>query len=61
MLELAKITDPTKPDESLRDVTIVVTHIKPGNNASRVINELQKDNKHHFRFLIPQQGKLLVV
>lgn len=58
--QLAKMVDSKKPMQSLQKVTIIVTHIKPENNTEdTIIKELNRDNKYHFKLLIPQQGELL--
>lgn len=61
LTNLAKIVNPAHPQESLKSVTIIVTHTKPENNEKEIIQELNKDNNYHFNFFIPEQGKLIKI
>jgi 3',5'-cyclic-nucleotide phosphodiesterase len=61
---LAGIVDPAKPAEALRDLTVVVTHIKPATKPGapvreRIMAELKDQNDLGVRFVLPEQGKRL--
>ncbi len=59
MKELFKLSQLTGKS-TLRDVSFIVTHIKPsGNNEQKIRVELERENTLHLKLIYPQQGKLL--
>jgi len=46
--------------KNLKDVTLVITHIKPSERGEQLIKqELQDENKQGLKFIFPRQGQLL--
>jgi 3',5'-cyclic-nucleotide phosphodiesterase len=61
---LARMVDPVKPQDALKGLTVVVTHIKPVLKPGppvreRILQELQAQNDLGIRFVLPEQGKRL--
>ena len=59
---LAAVVDPAKPRQALRDLSVVVTHIKPSleRNAApqkNIAQQLQEMNDIGVRFVIPKCGQ----
>lgn len=60
MLEMEKLSKLTNP-ESLRKVSIVITHTKSFGKAEEdLINELKRDNQLQLHLVIPVQGKKML-
>lgn len=62
--QLAKIVDPSNPQQALRGLPIVITHIKPvlGSKVSTgdiVLEQLKKHNDLGVTFINPMQGQQL--
>jgi 3',5'-cyclic-nucleotide phosphodiesterase len=63
--ELATITNPKDPKQSLKDLTIVVTHIKPDASLDgmKIVKEMKSQinalNDLGVKFVIPEQGNIL--
>jgi len=46
----------------LKDLTIIVTHIKPkGDNEQKIINELSENNPFKINYVFPKQGERIVI
>ncbi|MBS0653956.1 MAG: 3',5'-cyclic-nucleotide phosphodiesterase, partial [Verrucomicrobia bacterium] len=61
---LALIVDPKSPQTALKDLKVVVTHIKDtllkGDSAQQIIErELEKGNNLNIQFIFPKQGQML--
>lgn len=47
-------------EKNLKEVPIVITHIKPvGDNENIIKKELQQQNKLHLNLIFPQQGEII--
>jgi 3',5'-cyclic-nucleotide phosphodiesterase len=62
--QLARIVDPARPQDALKGLTVVVTHIKPVMKPGppvreRILRELQAQNDLGVRFVLPEQGQRL--
>jgi len=61
--QLAEIVDADHPQTALKDLAIVITHIKQGlekqSSAPLIMEQLQQANDLQVRFVLPQQGQLL--
>lgn len=60
MQELGILAKMCKRSNALKDLPVVITHIKPkGNNEQIIKRELQQQNKPGVKLIYPQQGKAL--
>lgn len=63
--ELATIVNPQDPKSALKGLNIIVTHIKQGleheENGVKILQELKDKNDLGVKFILPQQGKRLLL
>ncbi|MBS0650795.1 MAG: hypothetical protein JSR93_06515 [Verrucomicrobia bacterium] len=60
---LASLVDPKSPQTALKDLKVIVTHIKDsllkGDSTEQIIErELQKGNDINVQFIFPKQGEM---
>lgn len=64
LTKLARLVNPTEPQLALRNLNVVVTHIKEGllkgpTSVQKIREELEKRNTLHVPFIFPEQGQRL--
>lgn len=62
MQELAALAAMCKKKNALKDLPVMITHMKPKANHEQIIKkELQQQNKQGIKLIFPQQGKALTL